>query len=115
MCMPIRISINTEGFAAQDAERPTNTNVQYWEKAREKRKMLQSVGLACQGLGLPEGFSLGLILEGVFADSILTWRFSFYLNLRVNALLLLDGWRSLPKKSCAPSFTVHDEAEDRLD
>ncbi|KAE8396459.1 hypothetical protein BDV23DRAFT_177457 [Aspergillus alliaceus] len=61
MCMPIRISINTEGFAAQDAKRPTNTNVQYWEKAREKRKMLQSE--SSRTLSLRGGSAFTLISE----------------------------------------------------
>jgi MFS family permease len=49
---------------------------------------LRNVGFACMGGGQPLGFSLGLVLAGVFTES-LGWRFGLYLVAGINAAVLV--------------------------
>lgn len=48
------------------------------------------------GLSMPLGFSLGLVLGGVFEDSSLGWRAGYYIGGAVSFLLWLVGIRTLP-------------------
>lgn len=49
---------------------------------------LRNVGFACMGGGQPLGFSFGLVLAGVLAQS-LGWRFGMYLVAGINAIVLV--------------------------
>ena len=49
---------------------------------------LRNIGFACMGGGQPLGFSLGLVLAGVLAQS-LGWRLGMYLVAGINAIVLV--------------------------
>lgn len=52
----------------------------------------RNIGLSCVGLGQPLGYSLGLVLGGVFVDTI-GWRFGFYMcGALAIALFLVSIW-----------------------
>ncbi|KAI1312913.1 MFS general substrate transporter [Xylaria venustula] len=55
----------------------------------------RNLGFACLGLAGPIGFSLGLVLGGVFIDSI-GWRPAFYFVGASTAVLFLTGFWILP-------------------
>jgi MFS family permease len=74
MCLPSSVSLITSAF-----ERGT------W----------RNVGFACMGMGQPLGYSLGLILGGVFTDTI-GWRYGYYISAIINALLVIGGFVGLP-------------------
>lgn len=65
----------------------------------------RNVGFACMGLGQPLGFSLGLVLGGVFVDTI-GWRAGWYMCAGAIMLCLLVGIWSIPADSLtqAPSL-----------
>ncbi|OPB41125.1 MSF transporter [Trichoderma guizhouense] len=56
----------------------------------------RNLGFACLGFAGPIGFSLGLVLGGVFADST-GWRAAFYLASATTFALFLVGVWTLPK------------------
>ncbi|KAI0814689.1 MFS general substrate transporter [Xylaria sp. FL0064] len=56
----------------------------------------RNLGFACLGLAGPIGFSLGLVLGGVFIDSI-GWRPAFYFVGASTALLFFAGFWILPR------------------
>ncbi|KAL6887116.1 major facilitator superfamily domain-containing protein [Trichoderma evansii] len=56
----------------------------------------RNLGFACLGFAGPIGFSLGLVLGGVFADST-GWRAAFYLAAAATFALFLAGIWALPK------------------
>ena len=56
----------------------------------------RNMGFACLGLAGPIGFSLGLVLGGVFVDSI-GWRSAFYLAGATSFVLFLIGIWALPR------------------
>ncbi|KAK7757548.1 hypothetical protein SLS62_000563 [Diatrype stigma] len=70
MCIPTAISLTTRTF-----------NPGPW----------RSQALGCQGMGQPLGYSAGLLLGGVFVDTI-GWRWGFYISAILNAGLLVCGW-----------------------
>ena len=74
MCLPSAVSLTTASF-----ERGT------W----------RNIGFACMGMGQPLGYSLGLILGGVFTDTI-GWRYGYYISAIINALLVAGGFFGLP-------------------
>jgi Major Facilitator Superfamily len=76
MCFPTAISILSLSF-------PTGR--------------IRSVGFACLGLGQPLGFSLGLVLGGVFETLYGGWRSGFYLSgLTIIIITIMNLWL-LPK------------------
>jgi predicted MFS family arabinose efflux permease len=50
------------------------------------------------GAGQPIGFSIGLTLGGVFADSI-GWRWGFYIAALLNTVIFLTAIWGLPKNT----------------
>ncbi|KAI8625242.1 MFS general substrate transporter [Xylariaceae sp. FL1651] len=56
----------------------------------------RNLGFACLGFAGPIGFSLGLVLGGVFVDSI-GWRPAFYLAGAASFILVLMGIWALPR------------------
>jgi MFS family permease len=56
----------------------------------------RNVAFASMGGGQPIGFSIGLTLGGVFADSI-GWRWGFYIAAILNTIVLVTGIWALPK------------------
>jgi MFS family permease len=74
MCLPSSVSLITSAF-----ERGT------W----------RNVGFASMGVGQPLGYSLGLILGGVFTDTI-GWRYGYYISGIINAFLVIGGFVGLP-------------------
>ncbi|KAL9079697.1 MAG: hypothetical protein Q9157_001423 [Trypethelium eluteriae] len=56
----------------------------------------RNVGFACLGFAGPVGFSLGLVLGGVFVDSI-GWRAAFYLAGAASFALFIVGIWALPQ------------------
>ncbi|KAL2829864.1 major facilitator superfamily domain-containing protein [Aspergillus pseudoustus] len=57
----------------------------------------RNLGFASMGMGQPLGYSVGLILGGVFADSI-GWRYGYYISAILNALLSVLAFWSLPRE-----------------
>ncbi len=49
------------------------------------------------GGGQPVGFSIGLVLGGVLADSSATWRAAFYITSGINSIILIITFFGLPK------------------
>ncbi|RYP35318.1 hypothetical protein DL767_003857 [Monosporascus sp. MG133] len=74
MCLPTAVSLTTNGFLPGR-----------W----------RNLAFACQGMGQPLGYSLGLILGGVFTDTI-GWRWGFYVSAIINAVLTACAFRVLP-------------------
>lgn len=74
MCLPSAVSITTNSFP------------------RGKRR---NIGFACMGMGQPLGYSIGLILGGVFTNTI-GWRWGYYLSAIINALLFAGALWGLP-------------------
>ncbi|KAI0505163.1 MFS general substrate transporter [Xylaria bambusicola] len=56
----------------------------------------RNLGFACLGLAAPVGFSLGLVLGGVFIDGI-GWRPAFYFVGTSTGALFLGGFWALPR------------------
>ncbi|KAJ5722704.1 hypothetical protein N7488_000739 [Penicillium malachiteum] len=56
----------------------------------------RNIGFACLGLGQPLGFSVGLVLGGIFQDSSLGWRFGYYLCAGATFLLTIVNYFKLP-------------------
>jgi MFS family permease len=76
MCFPTAISILSLSF-------PTG--------------LIRSVGFACLGLGQPLGFSLGLVLGGVFETLYGGWRSGFYLSGLIIIIITITNLWLLPK------------------
>ncbi|BCS19475.1 uncharacterized protein APUU_12303A [Aspergillus puulaauensis] len=76
MCLPCAVSLMTRTFPPGKA---------------------RNLGFASMGMGQPLGYSVGLILGGVFADSI-GWRFGYYVSAIINALLSVLAFWSLPRE-----------------
>ena len=74
MCLPSAVSVTTNSFP------------------RGKRR---NIGFACMGMGQPLGYSLGLILGGVFTNTI-GWRWGYYLSAILNAVLFAGAFWGLP-------------------
>ncbi|KAH8649198.1 major facilitator superfamily domain-containing protein [Xylariales sp. PMI_506] len=62
----------------------------------------RNMGFACMGFGQPIGFCVGLVLAGIFTDTV-GWRPAFYLAAAVNFVLFLISVWVLPPNMCAPS------------
>ena len=77
LCLPTSVAILTNAIASG------------------KRR---NIGFACMGLGQPLGFSLGLVLGGVFVDTI-GWRAGWYICAGALLVCLLVGSWSLPLDS----------------
>ncbi|KAJ5263921.1 major facilitator superfamily domain-containing protein [Penicillium angulare] len=84
MCLPTAFSILTDSM-------PTG-----------KRRNL---GFACLGLGQPFGFSIGLVLGGIFQDSALGWRFGYYLCAGATFILTIVNFFKLPKDKPREPFS----------
>lgn len=67
MCLPAAVGIATKAFDR-------------WTR--------RDISFACQGLGQPLGYALGLILGGVFADTI-GWRWGYYMSAIINFFFFL--------------------------
>jgi MFS family permease len=89
MCLPSAMSLTTKAFAPG-----TSRNICF----------------ACMGMGQPLGYSLGLILGGVFADTI-GWRYGYYISAILNAGLLILAIYGLPKGE--PQHLGYNVAEIR--
>ncbi|KAJ6010359.1 major facilitator superfamily domain-containing protein [Penicillium sp. IBT 35674x] len=76
MCLPTAFSIMTDSMPAG------------------KRR---NIGFSCLGLGQPFGFSVGLVLGGIFQDSTLGWRFGYYLCAGATFILTVVNYFKLPQ------------------
>lgn len=74
MCLPAAVGIRTKAFD--------------WGTTR-------NISFACQGMGQPLGYALGLILGCVFADTI-GWRWGYYLSDIINFFLFLAAFWGPP-------------------
>ncbi|KAI1841257.1 hypothetical protein JX265_010130 [Neoarthrinium moseri] len=74
MCLPAAVSLTTQSFLPGR-----------W----------RNMAFAFQGMGQPLGYSLGLILGGVFTDTI-GWRWAYYISLIINTLLVICAVFVLP-------------------
>lgn len=77
MCLPTAVSLITHTF-------PRGT----W----------RNVAFACNGVGNPLGYALGLVLGGIFTDTI-GWRWSYYIMAMINFCLSVSSLWSLPSVS----------------
>jgi MFS family permease len=75
MCLPTAVSLITNTF-------PRGT----W----------RNVAFAMNGMGQPLGYAMGLVLGGIFTDTI-GWRWSYYMMAMINSLLSIVSIWSLPK------------------
>lgn len=83
LCLPSAVSIITSNF-------PTG-----------KRR---NVAFASMGSGQPIGFSIGLTLGGVFAETI-GWQWGFHIAAIVNLIIFILALWGLPKSSDRESIT----------
>ena len=74
---------------------PTSVGILTNAVASGKRR---NVGFACMGLGQPLGFSLGLVLGGVFVDNV-GWRAGWYMCAGAIMLCFLVGIWTIPADS----------------
>lgn len=72
----------------------------------------RNLAFGCLGLSMPLGFSLGLVLGGVFNDSSLGWRAGYYIGGALAFLLWAIGIRALP--AVTPSTTEGPTMLQRL-
>ncbi|KAK5009421.1 hypothetical protein LTR28_001118 [Elasticomyces elasticus] len=77
MCLPAVVSLVTTSFEAG---------------------MWRNIAFATNGMGQPLGYSVGLIVGGVFTDSI-GWRWGFHLSALLNVLLSAAALFALPADS----------------
>lgn len=77
LCLPTSVGILTNAVASGKA---------------------RNVGFACMGLGQPLGFSLGLVLGGVFVDTI-GWRAGWYMCAGGIVVCFLVGIWTIPADS----------------
>jgi len=67
----------------------------------------RNIGFACLGLGQPLGFSVGLVLGGIFqASATLGWRFGYYLCAGASFLLMAVNYFKLPKDKLREPVTI---------
>ncbi|KAL2203507.1 integral membrane protein [Sarocladium strictum] len=83
MCLPSAVSLVTHAFAPGK---------------------LRNVAFASMGSGQPLGFSIGLVLGGVFADTI-GWRWGFYIAAALNMAIFVVGMKWLPHALQSESVT----------
>ncbi|KAF2186452.1 MFS general substrate transporter [Zopfia rhizophila CBS 207.26] len=57
--------------------------------------MTRNIAFACFSGGNPIGYGLGLLLGGIFVDT-LGWRWCYYLGLCLNGLILITSFFSIP-------------------
>jgi MFS family permease len=74
-CLPSAVSIITSSF-------PTGQR--------------RNISFACLGAAQPVGFSVGLVLGGVFVDSI-GWRYGYFMGVIANASIFVGALFGLPK------------------
>lgn len=74
----------------------------------------RNLGFACLGFAGPIGFSLGLVLGGVFADRT-GWRAAFYLAAATTFALFLAGVWALPKDAVRPRKSVWSSILKEID
>ncbi|KAJ5642921.1 major facilitator superfamily domain-containing protein [Penicillium longicatenatum] len=86
MCLPTAFSIMTDSMPAG------------------KRR---NIGFSCLGLGQPFGFSVGLVLGGIFQDSTLGWRFGYYLCAGATSILTVVNYFKLPQDKPRDPFSIH--------
>ncbi|KAJ6021458.1 hypothetical protein N7540_006962 [Penicillium herquei] len=85
MCLPTAFSILTDSMSTG------------------KRR---NIGFACLGLGQPLGFSVGLVLGGIFQDSSLGWRFGYYLCAGATFILTIVNFFKLPADRPRECFSL---------
>ena len=74
MCLPAAVGITTKAF-----DQGTRRNTSF----------------ACQGVGQPLGYALGLIFGGVFADTV-GWRWGYYMSAIIIFFSFLAAFWDLP-------------------
>ncbi|KAI9797223.1 MAG: hypothetical protein M1835_001579 [Candelina submexicana] len=77
LCLPSAVSIITGTF-------PTGQR--------------RNLAFACLGAAQPVGFSFGLVLGGIFVDSV-GWRYGYYIGAVANILILIGAVLGLPRHS----------------
>ena len=77
LCMPTSVGIITSNFGTGRG---------------------RNVAFACFGGGNPVGYALGLLLGGVFVDTV-GWRYGYYMSIGLNGMVLVAAFFSLPADS----------------
>ncbi|KAJ5184125.1 major facilitator superfamily domain-containing protein [Penicillium capsulatum] len=77
LCLPSAMSIISENFPAGK---------------------LRNLAFACMGGGQPVGFGVGILLGGIFADTV-GWRWGFHSAAIANTLAVLLSWWFLPRRA----------------
>jgi MFS family permease len=62
----------------------------------------RNIAFACLGAGQPVGFSVGLVLGGIFVDGI-GWRFGYYIGAVVTFIVFIISIFGIPPESAAES------------
>ena len=66
----------------------------------------RNIAFASMGGGQPIGFSFGLVLGGVFSDTI-GWRWGFYICAIINSMVFLAAFFGLPKLAAPQTQVLH--------
>ena len=83
LCLPTAVSITTNSFPSG------------------KRRNL---GLAFMGAGQPLGYLIGLVLGGLFVDTI-GWRVGYYMCAAANVIFFAVSYWGIPKDRAMPAIT----------
>jgi len=77
LCMPTSVGIITSNFSSGRG---------------------RNIAFACFSGGNPVGYALGLLLGGIFVDTV-GWRWGYYLSLVLNAMVFASAFFALPADS----------------
>jgi len=72
----------------------------------------RNIAFACLGAGSPVGYALGLVLGGVFVETI-GWRYAYYLAAAVNAVLFVVAVFGIAKDEVQSSHGIEQSQEQR--
>lgn len=85
LCLPASVSIITNSF-------PTGRR--------------RNIAFSCMGSGQPIGFSIGLVLGGIFIDTI-GWRYGYYIGSILTLVIFALAVFALPKDPVREPVTLH--------
>ncbi|KPI41110.1 putative MFS-type transporter [Cyphellophora attinorum] len=77
----------------------------------------RNMAFAAMGGGQPVGFAIGLVVGGVLADSVVTWRGGFYVAAGINTVVLVVTFWGLPRleEDGTDSHTIWKRLRSEID